>query len=477
MIRLADRQQFATVRQFLESSYAEDSSELADRVGDFDPKKHHEEAAPVRMFFLGRAVAVEEWERSAPDEVRIAFSDLGLVEPASEDRLRASVLLYRIRGVYIASDRFTDDEGVAGLPNQDCVYYALTETAQRYLQSLPDDRYGTVLDLGCGSGVAGLILASRAQQVYTTDIAPRCTHFAEFNRMLNGIENVIVRQGSFYEPVEGILFDLISCHPPFDFSLSSKGYVYADGGEDGESITRGAIAGLPQALKPGGQFLCACRVTDREDGPIEDRIRQWLGQNNAEFDIAVVVRSIVKIEEHAISASMRAKQNLDDYQEYMDWFKKLGVTQLPYVHVLIERKAQGNPVTLRRHVGLRCTSNEMAALLAWERAKHSLSVAGARLAASPHMELHVRHRFERGEVVPVEYKFVVEHPFHEEEPVPEWVAKLASLCIADRTTEQVYALMREEYPIGRDDFEAALKKLVSMAVLQLASGSSTISSN
>ena len=89
----------------------------------------------------------------------------------------------------------------------------------------------------------------------------------------------------------------------------------------------------------------------------------------------------------------------------------------------------------------------------------------------------IRHRFKNGEVIPLEYAFLVEHPFHEEEPVPEWVAKIAALCIADRTTEQVYALIREEYPISLPDFEAALKKLVTLGVLQLASGSSTISSN
>ena len=72
---------------------------------------------------------------------------------------------------------------------------------------------------------------------------------------------------------------------------------------------------------------------------------------------------------------------------------------------------------------------------------------------------------------------MVEHPTREEEAVPEWVAKLAALCIADRTTEQVYALMREDYPIEFEHVDSALKRLVTLGVLQLASGNSTISSN
>lgn len=468
MIRLGDRSQFAAARKFLEEAYAEDSNILADRVGDFDPSKHGEEPPLVRLLFLGRAIKPEEWEAAAPAPVRMVFSDLGLIEPASEDRVRCSVLLYRTHGKYVASDRFMNDEGLVGRPAEDCVYYALTDTAHHYLYSLPvSGPHGRVLDIGTGSGIAALILAPQATQVIATDIAPRCVLFTEFNRMLNGIENIVVREGSLYEPVEGLKFDLITCHPPFDISLSSTRYVYADGGEDGEFVTRGVIAGLPAMLNPGGQFLSAVRATDRVDGDFEERVRRWLGKDHAEFDIAVVVRSTIRIQEHSISASMLAKQNLDDYQKYMDLFNGLGVTKLPYVHLLIERKAEGEPLTLRREIGKRCASIDMENLLAWERVKSRVRLDGARLAPSPHMELRVRHKFKGGEVVPVEYSFVVEHPFREEEPVPEWVAKIAAFCVADRPAGEVYKLVREEYPISLEDFEATLKRLVTMGVLQV----------
>ncbi len=477
MIRIGDRSQFAIVRQFLNISYSEDSNVLADRVGDFEPARHQDEPPLVRMLFLGRAISVEDWESVASKEIRTVFSDLGLTEPASQGRIRSSVLLYRMRGFLIASDRFTSDEGQVGRPEEDCVYYALTDTAHHYLYSLPDRRVGQALDIGTGSGVAALLLSPNTRQVYATDIAPRCVLFTEFNCLLNGVENIVAREGSLYEPVDGLRFDLITCHPPFDISLSSKRYVYADGGPDGEFVTRGVITGLPKMLNRGGQFVAAVRATDRLEGDFEHRVRRWLGEEHAEFDIAMVVRSVIKPQEHAISASMLAKQNLDDYQQYMDLFNELGVTRMPYAHLLIERKAEGVPLTIRRLIGKRCTTDEMQSLLDWERAKPSMQLAGARLAPSPHMELRVRHRFKNGEVIPLEYAFFVDHPFHEEEPVPEWVAKIAALCIADRTTEQVYALIREEYPISLPDFESALKKLVTLGVLQLASGSSTISSN
>ena len=95
----------------------------------------------------------------------------------------------------------------------------------------------------------------------------------------------------------------------------------------------------------------------------------------------------------------------------MDLFNGLGVTRLPYIHLLIERKATSQPLTIRRDIGKRCTVAEMEALLAWERVKAEISLKDAQLTPSPHMELRVRHKFQKGEVVPVDYAFVVEHPF------------------------------------------------------------------
>src|SRR3954452_7469277 len=116
MIRIGSDEQFSAVRNFLKSAYPDDSNILADRVGDFDPAKHGEEPPLVRLFFLGRAISMGEWEAVAPESIRAVFSDLGLTEAASNGRIRCSVLLYRSHDKYIVSDRFMSDEGVVGRP-------------------------------------------------------------------------------------------------------------------------------------------------------------------------------------------------------------------------------------------------------------------------------------------------------------------------------------------------------------------------
>jgi hypothetical protein len=36
----------------------------------------------------------------------------------------------------------------------------------------------------------------------------------------------------------------------------------------------------------------------------------------------------------------------------------------------------------------------------------------------------------------------------------------------DRTWDEVFTLLSEEYPIGRPDFDAAIRRLVSLGVLK-----------
>ena len=58
MIRIGDREQFATIRRFLQSAYPDDYNILADRVGDFDPAKHGDE--PLRRSRFGTCFPISD---------------------------------------------------------------------------------------------------------------------------------------------------------------------------------------------------------------------------------------------------------------------------------------------------------------------------------------------------------------------------------------------------------------------------------
>src|SRR5690625_3551651 len=121
---------------------------------------------------------------------------------------------------------------------------------------------GRALDLGTGSGIQTLGLTAHAERVVATDISARALSFAGFTLALNDArapgrprgERVALRQGSFFEPVDGE-FDLIVSNPPFVVSPRTSAlasYSYSYGGAAGDGVVRHLLEEVPRFLRPGG---------------------------------------------------------------------------------------------------------------------------------------------------------------------------------------------------------------------------------
>lgn len=74
----------------------------------------------------------------------------------------------------------------------------------------------SVLDLGCGYGVVGLVAARLAPQGYVTlvDVNQRAVDLARVNLRANGIENAEVIPGDGFASVVGRRFNIIALNPP-----------------------------------------------------------------------------------------------------------------------------------------------------------------------------------------------------------------------------------------------------------------------
>ena len=88
---------------------------------------------------------------------------------------------------------------------------------QLLLENIRIPEKGVVLDIGCGYGVIGIVVAKLNPnlKVYMTDINPLAVKVARENARLNNVDDrVIVLQGDRYKPVENMVFQAIYSNPP-----------------------------------------------------------------------------------------------------------------------------------------------------------------------------------------------------------------------------------------------------------------------
>ena len=208
-------------------------------------------ATLVRLFLLIEQVPRETVAGAIEPAALRALLALDLVRatpsPNGGAAYYATVLLYPVAGLVIASDRHKNPDGAPFMAPPDVVFPAIFAGTLRFLRVLPRSAAEDVLDLCSGTGIGALVLSRHVRRVVASDLTARATHFARFNRLLNDCENVEVVQGDLYEPVEGRTFDCIVAHPPYVPALSET-HVFRDAGETGERVLERIVAGLPRHL-------------------------------------------------------------------------------------------------------------------------------------------------------------------------------------------------------------------------------------
>lgn len=112
-------------------------------------------------------------------------------------------------------------EQVCGLPIvvlHDVFNPALLRSGEFLIQQLarPDllPAGSRVLDLGSGSGAAGVVAARRGCRVTAVDINPSAVRCTRINALLNNVD-IDVRQGDLFSPVQDDRFDVILFNPPY----------------------------------------------------------------------------------------------------------------------------------------------------------------------------------------------------------------------------------------------------------------------
>ena len=157
----------------------------------------------------------------------------------------------------------------------------ITNSARSLVYVTPRRRVGRTLDLGTGSGIQALLAAAHSDQVIATDVNERAITMARASVLLNDIDSVEVRAGSWFAPVEDETFDLVVSNPPFVISPEDR-FTYRDGGVPVDELCGLILEAIPAHLADGGFAVMMAQWARRTGDEWWSAPKRWLSGTGAD---------------------------------------------------------------------------------------------------------------------------------------------------------------------------------------------------
>lgn len=425
----------------------------------------------IRLFVASLAMEESTAARLLPPHSLNLLRRIGLLRPEGCAPL---AMLYPVRGLYFCSDRGMEADDKEN--GADVVFAAMTSHTGEYVQVLPTEPCDAFLELCGGTGVAALIAArDGARHAWTCDITARSTRFAEFNARLNQLPNVTALEGDLYEPVRGLTFDRIAAHPPY-VPASKSLFLFRDGGQDGEQITRRVIAGVPEFLRPGGRFYMAGLINERDGLKAEERVRRMLGEQHAEFDITVAFIHTLIPKEFALQNTLKGRVTAEEAEDQARVLREMGVERLIYCWLILQRHEwKRQPFNTRRQVTPETDWRQLEWVVRtetlWSDSSQYERILSSRLMPAPGVEFWVKERFSDGAWQTGECTLKTRSPFVVEISGPPWLANMARMCDGSRTVREILSGLLEQRVIEgtppERDFVAFLRPFATAGLFEV----------
>jgi methylase of polypeptide subunit release factors len=401
----------------------------------------------VRLFMDNVPVSTSVVRAHLNDDELDLLASFGLLaaDPSVPDAARGTVLLYPVRSLFVISDSFHNAD-IKDSP--EIVYPAITSNTYRFLATIPDTPCHSFLELCGGTGIAALVAARNgARRAVSTDITQRSTYFSQFNGRLNDLSSFSALQGDLYSPVTGQTFQRIACHPPYIPAVEQE-FIYRDGGNDGEQITRRIFEDLWKFLDAGGRLYCTTVINELADQPAESRVRQMLGDRESEFDILVVTIVSRDPLEYFFKEARAGKEKYENLGRREQIITECGIQRMIYSSILVRRHTESRPpLTLRRQLSPRTRWQDFEWLLDIETAFQNENAVPALLYSRPRVIAGVRSRLEQviegssWKYADCEFRTTV--PFVAELKAPPWITKLLERMTGERTVHELFGEMQK----------------------------------
>jgi release factor glutamine methyltransferase len=183
--------------------------------------------------------------------------------------------------------------------------YVPAEDTFLFADNLFPQETDSVVDMGTGCGILGIIAAKKAAEVFAVDVNPHAVHCARENALLNDVADKM-----FF--VRGDLFSAISPSRKFSLILFNAPYLPVEkeddswlgsawsGGASGRELTDRFISEASGHLKPMGMVL----LMQSSLSGIKETIRSFLGKG---FAASVVASRDLPFFETIVLISARKK--------------------------------------------------------------------------------------------------------------------------------------------------------------------------
>ena len=254
------------------------------------------------------------------------------------DGIRAAAQLTPCRQVYAFGD-FRPHDGSVALPADHVLGVGGSSST---LTNLTIHKpVGSMLDVGTGAGIQALVGASHARHVVATDISERALNFAGMNALLNGIGNIDLRAGSFFEPVHGETFDLVVSNPPFVVSPDSR-FAFRDAGMAGDAVSEHIVRSMGRHLNEGGFAVALINWHHPTEDAWAERPRRWAAETGcdtwlARIDVAEPLRYAAEWLRPTEGGSPHYGKLLDEWVAY---YRRNDMAAIS-AGVVVQRKRRG----------------------------------------------------------------------------------------------------------------------------------------
>lgn len=300
----------------------------------------------VRLFLLQAPVEAAAAEVALPGLVDRLAAEGFVEQTVGEVAARLDVRPYATgdQDLWVASDLTPGLDGQHARVGPDHVL-GISSASSSLAQLTLRRPVVRALDLGTGCGVQALHLAAHSREVVATDVNQRALRLTRFNAALNDVaDRVEVRDGSFFEPVRGERFDLITTNPPFVISpATGERLVYRDSGLPGDRVVEDIVRAAPDHLSTDGVCQVLANWVIARDVPWEERLGSWVGD---ECDAFVVQREVIDpaayVELWLKDAGLHgAADYLVRYDTWLSWFEDQGIEAVGFGWINLRKRGSG----------------------------------------------------------------------------------------------------------------------------------------